>query len=85
MAHGKGREVSCLPFALGPANYLAGPAWLGRDRGATSLKAALCCPPQEGGLTLCLSAGQQRGLSRKLLSLRLEPPLGDVHMQKDAS
>ena len=85
MAPGKGREVSCLPFALGPANCLAGPVCLGRDRGATTLKAALCCPPQEGGLTLCPSAGQQRGSSRKLLSLRLKPPLGDVHMQKDAS
>lgn len=85
VAPGKGREISCLHFALGPANYLASPVWLGRDRGATTLKEALCCPPQEGGLTLCPSAGQQRGSSRQILSLLLEPPLGDAHMQKDAS
>lgn len=79
-------ERGFLPsFCPGSCNCLAGPVWLGRDRGATTLKAALCCPPQEGGLTLCPSTGQQRGSSRKLLSLRLEPPLGDVHMQKDAS
>ena len=51
MVHGKGREVSCLHFALGPANYLAGPVLLRQDRGATTLKAARCCPRQEGGLT----------------------------------
>lgn len=54
MVHGKGREVSCLHCALGPANHLAGPVWLRQDRGAPTLKAAQCRPRRREGSPLPL-------------------------------